>query len=179
MVSLSVWLTGTGLSITYHPHSSFIIHGMVLFCMMCLQMAVNYLNDALDTKRGKDTHQRLGPQRMSQSGRLSFSELLDGASVLLSLAIVSGLYLVAKGGWPILAIGTIGLLATYFYSAPPISLADRGLSELFVFLFFGVLAVCGIFYLNTGHWSLDSLMAGSQMGCLSIGLLISESLTGP
>ena len=116
--------------------------------MLCLQIAVNYFNDVLDFKRNKDTTERLGPPRMVQSQKIKASSLTYAAYAVLFLALCLGGYLVIKGGVLILFIGLTALGMTYFYSAPPIALADRGLSEIFVFLFFGVFAIIGICHLN-------------------------------
>lgn len=158
--------------------------------MLLLQIAVNYFNDVLDFKRNRDTTDRLGPPRMVQSQKISADSLTGVSYITLFLAICLGFYLAMKGGVFILIIGLIALGMTYFYSAPPIALADRGLSELFVFLFFGVLAVGGICHLNSIHTSsissffspafiqeIDAILAtGSQMGFLSISLLIINHL---
>ena len=125
-----------------------LLNGVILFCMLCLQIAVNFFNDILDALRGKDTSIRLGPVRVVSEGLLDAKSLKKSAFLVLLFAFLSGSFLVLKGGVFILLIGGAGLFMTYFYSGPPIDLAERGLSEVFVFLFFGLLAVFGIFYLN-------------------------------
>ena len=198
LVSFSIWITGVGLSTAQQESINILLNAVILMCMVCLQIAVNYFNDALDFKRNKDTSQRLGPARMVQSGNLSYSVMLKSACLVLSLALICGLYLIYKGGWPIFVVGIVSLLSVYFYSAPPIALADRGLSEIFVFLFFGLLPVTGICYLNALEsleflleWSwvkkffyvhpfivenISSITAGTQMGFLSISLLLVNHL---
>lgn len=148
IIALSVWLTGWTLSVTLWGQTHFFLNIIILLCMLCLQIAVNYFNDVLDFKRNKDTTERLGPPRMVQSQKIQASSLTYAAYTVLFLALCLGGYLVIKGGVLILFIGLTALGMTYFYSAPPISLADRGLSEIFVFLFFGVLAIIGICHLN-------------------------------
>ena len=148
MTAVSVWLTGWVLSTALFGQIHFFLNIIILLCMLLLQIAVNYFNDILDFKRNKDTAERLGPPRMVQSQKIQASSLTYAAYVVLFLALCLGGYLVIKGGVFILFIGLTALGMTYFYSAPPISLADRGLSEIFVFLFFGVLAVSGIYHLN-------------------------------
>ena len=172
MIAVSVWLTGWvlsttlwgqahhaytfdrnlhiewTLSVTLWEQTHFFLNIIILLCMLLLQTAVNYFNDVLDFKRNKDTTERLGPPRMVQSQKIKASSLTSTAYAVLFLALCLGGYLVIKGGVFILFIGLTALGMTYFYSAPPIALADRGLSEIFVFLFFGVLAVGGIYHLN-------------------------------
>ena len=198
LVSFSIWITGTGLSIAQQESINIILNAMILVCMVCLQIAVNYFNDALDFKRNKDTSQRLGPSRMVHLGNISYVSMIKSACFVLSFALICGVYLIYQGGWPIFVIGIVSLLSVYFYSSPPIALADRGLSEIFVFLFFGLLPVAGICYLNTlesldifSEWSwikqffyvhasiiknTSSIVAGIQMGFLSISLLLVNHL---
>ena len=198
LVSFSVWITGVGLSTAQQESINILLNIVILMCMVCLQIAVNYFNDALDFTRNKDTSQRLGPARMVQSGNINCTSMLKSACLVLSLALACGVYLIYKGGWPIFVIGIVSLLSVYFYSAPPIALADRGLSEIFVFLFFGLLPAVGICYLNTLdslefllEWSwikkffyvhtsvienISAIIAGTQMGFLSISLLLVNHL---
>lgn len=192
MIALSVWLAGWCLSVTLWGQIHLTLNIIILTCMLLLQIAVNYFNDVLDFKRNKDTTERLGPVRMTQTQQIQPSSLLRMSFVVLFLALCLGVYLVLKGGAFIFFIGLTALGMTYFYSAPPISLADRGLSEIFVFLFFGLLAVSGICHLNSLQFSSDIsffyfhpdfiekivaiLIAGSQMGFLSISPLIINHL---
>ena len=192
MIAVSVWLTGWVLSIALWGQIQITLNVIILICILLLQIAVNYFNDALDFKRNRDTTERLGPPRMVQSQRIQASSLLYISYFIVFLASCLGSYLVITGGFFIFFIGFIAIGTTYFYSAPPISLADRGLSEIFVFLFFGVLAVSGICYLNSAQLSsatsffhfhssfiqeIDAiLIAGSQMGFLSISLLLINHL---
>ena len=168
------------------------LNGVILLCMIGFQTAVNYFNDALDFKNQKDTVARLGPLRMVQAGRISESAMMKAGAGVLAVCFVFGLYLVLKGGIFILALGGLGALTAYFYSAPPLSLADRGFSDLFVFLFFGPLAVLGIVYLNERGAgfapslfyfdsyffknSTTAVIAGTQAGLLSVALLVVNHL---
>ena len=200
LVSFSVWITGVGLSIVQQESINIFLNVVILVCIVSLQITVNYLNDAFDFKRNKDTSQRLGPPRMVLSGRISYSSMIKATYIVLSFTLVSGLYLMYKGGWPILAAGILSVLSAYSYSAPPLSIADRGLSEIFVFLFFGLLAITCISYLNhieslqmIGEQILpwmnrffyfdlsflkntSAFIAGSQIGFLSISLLMVNHL---
>ena len=190
IISLSLWLTGMGLVIQTGRPVDFFLNSMILFCMMCLQIAVNYFNDALDFINKKDTAQRLGPRRMVQSGLISANSMMRAGWLAVFLALLSGAYLVFQGGWVIFLIGASGIGLAYFYSAPSFSLANKGLSEIFVFLYFGLLAVWGIFHLNgvsgmdfdsfSGrffYWDfsrdvISAFIAGSQMGLLSVSVLL-------
>ena len=192
MIAISVWLTGWALSIALLEKVQFTLNIIILLCMLLLQITVNYFNDALDFKRNRDTKDRLGPPRMVQSQKIQASLLINISYLILFLAGLLGIYLVIKGGAFIFFIGLTAMGMTYFYSAPPIALADRGLSEIFVFLFFGVLTVSSICHLNIAYFSatpsffyfypvfiqeIDAiLIAGSQMGFLSISPLIINHL---
>ena len=185
-------MTGWALSAALWEQKQITLNLIILLCMLLLQTAVNYFNDALDFKRSRDTTERLGPLRMVQAQKIQADSLIYTSCFILFLAVCLGLYLVTAGGFFILAIGLTALGMTYFYSAPPIALADRGLSEIFVFLFFGVLAVSGICHLNAVQLSSEFsffyfhpgftqeigavLTAGSQMGFLSVSLLIINHL---
>ena len=192
VIALAVWWTGWTLSIALWGRMQWALNAVILLCMLFLQTAVNYFNDALDFKRNRDTGERLGPPRMAQSRRIQASSLIRISYFILFLAACLGLYLVMIGGFFIFLIGLTALGMTYFYSAPPIALADRGLSEIFVFLFFGVLAVGGICSLNAPLFDSEIaffylspsfikeidiiLTAGAQMGLLSTSLLIINHL---
>lgn len=192
VISLSLWLVGISLSYCYLHSLDFLLNSVVLFSILNLHIAVNYFNDVLDSKRGKDTSHRLGPKRMVNLKLITASQMIKAAIFVLFLAAISGLYLIHLGGLFIVGIGTLALVMTYFYSAPPIQLADRGLSEFFVFLYFGVLAILGIFHLNYAnlagpvlsyssvfewkfmplHMTPPALVAGAQLGLLSISALV-------
>ena len=199
IICFSIWMVSLGLVIKAGEPIDSLLNFSILACMLCLQIAVNYFNDALDFKNKKDTSHRLGPVRMVQAGLISEQRMMKASFFVLSLEAVCGFYLVLKGGLFILVIGVTGMCMAYFYSAPPLSIADRGLSEIFVFLFFGLFAVMGIFYLNMTNrgWgsfddsfiagffyfdpavlkiSLPAFIAGSQMGFLSMSLLLVNHL---
>ena len=187
LVSLSVWTAGAALVLKEALSFHLCLHLVILFCMITLQIAVNYFNDALDFQNKKDSPFRLGPARMVQEGFIHAAPMMRAAVFMLILAALSGAYLIFNGGGVfILGIGVLGILSSYFYSAKSFSIADRGLSEIFVFLFFGLLAVTGIFYLGQNpqeffmnplpFLSAESFIIGSQMGFLSVSLLLINHL---
>ncbi len=183
LVSLSVWLVSLGVVIHQLHSTHYFLNIIILLCILSIQVAVNYLNDLLDAQRGNDTSKRLGPLRYVQAGLISPKYMKKASFFVLLFTVISGIYLVIVGGFFILFIGVISIFLSYFYSAPPLSIADRGLTEIFVFLFFGVLAVIGIFYLNYSYIypPIDSslfqmmtpvLFAGIQVGLLSVSLAV-------
>lgn len=141
-----------------------------------IQVGTNLINDAVDFKKGADTHERLGPIRVTQSGLLSHKQVLLAGLISFALAVVFGLPLVMAGGWLILLIGLVSLICGYAYTAGPFPLAYKGLGEVFVVLFFGLVAVGGTFYLHSGHFSLGVVVSGLQIGFLSTVLIAINNL---
>ncbi len=143
---------------------------------MALQIATNLFNDALDHLRGADTSERLGPRRITAAGAASADSTLRAGSIVLALATAAALPLLGARGWPILAIGIPSLYFCYGYTGGPAPLAYRGLGELFVILFFGLVAVLGTVFVQTGGWHRDAIIAGFQIGCLSTVLIAVNNL---
>jgi 1,4-dihydroxy-2-naphthoate octaprenyltransferase len=141
-----------------------------------IQIGTNFVNDAIDFKKGADTETRTGPQRVTQSGLLTSRQVMMGGAVCFALATALGVPLVIHGGWPIVIIGFISVFLGYAYTGGPFPLAYKGLGDFFVILFFGVIAVMGTFYLHTGEWTLDGLTAGLQVGFLSAVLIAINNL---
>ncbi|PWU12366.1 MAG: 1,4-dihydroxy-2-naphthoate octaprenyltransferase [Bdellovibrio sp.] len=140
------------------------VPALALVASLFIQIATNLINDVEDFKKGADTKERIGPLRVTQAGLVS-SQAVQRAAVAFFLgAVLAGLPLVWIGGWPILLIGIASLLAGYSYTAGPFPLAYQGLGDLFVVLFFGLVAVMGLNWLMTGVWSFASVILGSQIG---------------
>lgn len=142
--------------------------GWVLFYALMasflIQIGTNLVNDAVDFKKGADTEKRIGPQRITQAGILTAGQVMALGSLCFLLAVLCGVPLVLKGGSVIVAIGLASVLMGYAYTAGPFPLAYLGLGDLFVILFFGLLAVMGIVYLNTGVWMIEAFILGLQIG---------------
>jgi len=143
---------------------------------ICIQIGTNYVNDALDFKKGADTHTRLGPLRVTQAGLLNADAVLRGAYVCFGLAALCGIPLIIRGGWPIAIAGVASILAAYAYTGGPYPLAYHGLGELFVMLFFGFTAVCGSFYLQRLTLDVTALIAGFAVGSLAVVILAINNL---
>jgi len=141
-----------------------------------IQIGTNFVNDALDFRKGADTHERLGPLRVTQAGLLSDRAVLRGAVVCFALAAVCGVPLIARGGWPIVVIGVTSIAAAYAYTGGPYPLAYHGLGELFVMIFFGIVAVGGTYWLQRLRIDRDALFAGIACGALAIVLLAINNL---
>ncbi len=139
---------------------------------LLLQIGVNLANDYFDFKRGVDTKDRLGPTRVTQSGLIPPATVKAAMSFVLLLAALAGLYLVFIGGWPILLLGIASILSALAYSGGPFPLASNGLGDLFVFIFFGPVAVCGTYYLQAMHVSNLALLLSICPGFLITAILV-------
>ena len=170
-----VWLGG-GISLAETGDFKVLLNGAVLLCVLCIQTASHFFNDALDFAKKADSPQRLGPKRPVQMGQLAPRQVMKAGVWCLMAAAVLGSYLVFKGGGVILGIGVLSLALAYLYTGGPWPLASSGWSDVFVLLFFGVIPVSAVYYLNTGRWSLDSVFAGLQCGFLALSLLLVNHL---
>ena len=113
---------------------------------MLIQIGTNLTNDYYDFRKGADTHERVGPTRVTQSGLIAPQTVLAAGSACFTLAVAVGISLVARGGWPFVVIGLASVLAGWAYTGGPYPLGYHGLGDLFVMVFFGLVAVPGTFY---------------------------------
>src|SRR5438552_2959948 len=169
-------LVGTSLAVNAHTP----LHWQLFLCALggalFIQIGTNLVNDALDFKRGADTHERLGPMRVTQAGLLSADAVLIGAYASFGLAALCGIPLIIRGGWPIVVIGVVSIVAAYAYTGGPYPLAYHGLGEVFVMIFFGLTAVGGSFYVQRLTVDLIVLIAGFACGALAAILLAINNL---
>ena len=138
---------------------------------IAIQIATNFFNDAIDARKGADTERRLGPVRVTASGMMSPRSVMRIAAGFLGVALVCGVFLYQARGWPIVLIGIPSLFLAYGYTGGPFPLAYRGMGELFVILFFGLVAVTGTVFIQTGLWPREALLLGAQTGLLSAVLI--------
>ena len=143
---------------------------LTLITAIIIQIVTNYINDLYDFLNGADDN-RVGPDRMLQSGLLSQSEMTLAIKVLFILGIICGLPLVIIGGWPILIIGLSAFLFAYLYTAGPFPLAYHGLGDIFVFIYFGLISVMGSYYLQTGFIDKNVMCLGISIGAKNVILL--------
>lgn len=155
------------LSGTFDPYLAL----WTLLGAIAIQIATNFFNDAIDARKGADTARRLGPVRVTASGLLRPRAVMAIAAGFLTAAAVCGVFLYQARGWPIVAIGLPSLLLAYGYTGGPFPLAYRGLGEAFVIGFFGVVAVAGTVFIQTGGWPGEALLLGVQTGLLSAVLI--------
>ncbi|OFZ19560.1 MAG: 1,4-dihydroxy-2-naphthoate octaprenyltransferase [Bdellovibrionales bacterium RBG_16_40_8] len=152
------------------------VSGLCLFSALCIQIATNFINDAIDFAKGADNDERIGPKRVTQTGLISKKKIMVGAGVFLIMAFFSGVLLVSHGGWPIVLIGVLSLFLAYSYTGGPWPLAYLGLGDLFVILFFGIISVGGVYYLQTGTYDMSAMVLGTQIGFLSAVLIAINNL---
>lgn len=143
-----------------------------LFAAVLIQVGTNLYNDAADFERGIDGPDRLGPPRATAQGWLSAAAVKRGALLCFALAFATGLYLAAVAGWEIFALGLLSLAAGYAYTAGPRPIAYGPTGELFVLAFFGLAAVGGSYYLQTGRVGLNALAVGVGLGLPAAAILL-------
>lgn len=135
-----------------------------LLTFLSLQIAVNIFNDVLDFKKGADTEERLGFKRVTQSGIFSPQQVTLFGTLFLSLAFITALPMIAKGGLPIAYVTLASAVGAYIYTGGPFPLAYHGLGELFVLLFYGFAAVLSLSYIETKEVTAAAFLAAVQIG---------------
>ena len=168
-------ILGTALSYhdgVFHP---FILL-MTLLAAALIQIGANFANDVYDYQKGTDRDDRLGPKRATQSGLITPEKMKSAMWLIFSLAICIGFYLACIGGWPIVLIGLSSIAAGIAYTGGPYPLGYHGWGDMFVFIFFGLIAVPGTYYLQIGVISNLSIWMGAIMGMLSTAILVVNNL---
>ena len=143
---------------------------------LLIQIGANFANDVFDFKKGADTEERLGPTRTTQAGLITPKEMYWGMCAVFGLAIIVGLYLLAVGGWPIVAIGVASILSALAYTGGPYPLGYHGLGDVFVFVFFGLVAVCGTYYVESLRLAPVAWLAALPVGFLAVAILVVNNL---
>ncbi len=147
-----------------------------LFSAVFIQVGTNFFNDYADFQKGADTKERVGPTRVTQAGLVSPAEMLTYSIWAFGLAILLGLYLVVRGGWPILVIGVLAVLMGFLYTAGRWSLAYTGLGDFVVLVFFGPVATAGTYYVQSGLISYPLAFLGMAPGLVSVAILTVNNL---
>ena len=148
----------------------------ILAAAVLIQIGTNLANDYFDFRKGADTASRTGPLRVTQAGLLPPTTVRNGFIICFAAALLIGIPLALRGGWSIVAIGVFSIILGILYTAGPFPIAYRGWSEIFVILFFGIIAVTGTSYLVTGKWRWETLDPGIVSGLLATALLIVNNL---
>ncbi len=166
---------GTALAVA-DAHGAILPATAALEGALLLQIGANLANDVFDFEKGADTETRLGPPRAAQLGLLSTAALRRGTALVFGLAALVGLYLVARGGWPIAALGALSIAAGLAYTGGPYPLGYRGWGDAAVFLFFGVAAVCGTYWVQALALPPRVLGAAVPVGALATAILVVNNL---
>jgi 1,4-dihydroxy-2-naphthoate octaprenyltransferase len=143
---------------------------------MLLQIGSNLANDVFDFIKGTDTKERTGPVRVTQAGFLTPRQVMAGMWAVFALAFLLGTYLAWIGGWPILAIGILSIIAAIAYTGGPYPLGYHGFGEILVFVFFGPVAVCGTYYVQALELSSVVWWASMPIGFLISALLVVNNI---
>lgn len=140
-----------------------------------IQLATNFFNDVIDFQKGADK-KRVGPTRVSAAGLVDIKTVRLWAIICVSIAALCGIPLIFRGGWPFLVLGIVSLYLTYGYTGGKVSLAYRGLGELFVFLFFGLFSVMGSYYLFSLQVNWGAFILASIFGLLATTFICINNL---
>lgn len=160
----------------YHGKFSLFPALAALLGALLIQIGANYSNDLFDFQKGVDTSQRVGPTRVTQAGLLSQREVAGGTAAVFGLAALCGVYLAWVSGWPVIVIGALSVLAALAYTGGPYPLGYNGLGEVFVFLFFGVAAVVGTYYVQAREAAPAAFALAIPVGLLVVNILVVNNL---
>jgi 1,4-dihydroxy-2-naphthoate octaprenyltransferase len=141
-----------------------------------IQIGTNLANDLFDFRKGADSPARIGPPRVLAMGWLSPVAVRDGMVVAFAVAVVAGIYLAQVAGWPVVAIGLASIAAGVAYTAGRYALAYIGLGDVFVFFFFGFVAVIGTYYVQAGQLDSEATLAAIPVGALATCILVVNNL---
>lgn len=167
--------TGAGIA-HYLDSFSWVPVLIALVSASFIQIGTNFANDYYDFKKGADTQDRVGFERPTSTGAISEKQMLTATWIAMGLAFVTGLALVWMGGLIILVIGLLSLLFGILYTGGPFPLAYNALGDLFVFLFFGVIAVTTTVYLQTFAWIPLAFFLSIGVGTLCVNILVVNNL---
>lgn len=141
-----------------------------------IQIGTNFANDYFDYASGADKGERLGPLRVTQAGLVSPMTMKRATALAFALALAAGVYLVWRGGWPIVAIGVCSILFGILYTGGPYPLGYHGWADLFVLVFFGPVAVAGTYYVQALQFDWQPVIAGIAPGLFSVAILTVNNL---
>jgi 1,4-dihydroxy-2-naphthoate polyprenyltransferase len=148
---------------------------LALLASLFIQIGTNFANDYSDFKRGAD-RRRVGPQRVTQSGLVAPGTVKLAAWIAFGISAVFGILLSTMSGWPILVIGAASIASGWLYTGGPWPLGYHGLGDLFVFVFFGLVATCGTVYAEAIQVPREAWLAGAAVGSLATAILAVNNL---
>ncbi len=148
---------------------------LALFSSLFIQIGTNLANDYSDFKRGADK-ERVGPQRVTQSGLVQPAQVKRAAWIAFAISMALGLALAAVAGWPIVIVGVVSIASGWLYTGGPWPLGYHGLGDIFVLLFFGLVATCGTVYAQALAVPPQAWLAGAAIGALATAILVVNNL---
>jgi 1,4-dihydroxy-2-naphthoate polyprenyltransferase len=137
-----------------------------------IQIGTNLSNDYSDARRGADAEDRLGPVRVTAGGLVPPRQVLVATYITFGVAVLAGVYLIVVAGWQLLLVGAASILAGVLYTGGPKPYGYEGLGEVFVFLFFGIVAVVGSYFVQTKHLCWEAFALAVPVGLLAAGILV-------
>jgi 1,4-dihydroxy-2-naphthoate octaprenyltransferase len=164
-------LVGTALAgyeHVFHP----LRFAAALIGAMFIQIGTNLSNDYSDARRGADSEDRLGPVRVTAGGLVPPRQVLIATYLTFGVAVLAGAYLIVVAGWQLLLVGAASILAGVLYTGGPRPYGYEGLGELFVFLFFGIVAVAGSFFVQVEHVNWEAFALAVPVGLIASGILV-------
>jgi 1,4-dihydroxy-2-naphthoate polyprenyltransferase len=164
-------LVGTALAILHDEFRALAFVAALLGAVL-IQVGTNLSNDYSDARRGADTEDRLGPVRVTAGGLVPPRQVLIATYVTFALAVLVGLYLVAVAGPELLLVGAASILAGVLYTGGPRPYGYEGLGEVFVFTFFGIVAVTGSYYVHAEELPWEAFALAVPVGLLAAAILV-------
>jgi len=149
---------------------------VALVAALLIQIGSNFANDLGDYSRGADARDRVGPTRVTSAGLLTPRQMQMGMAAVFGLAALCGVYLISLGGWPILLAGVFSILAAILYTIGPAPFGYYGLGDLGTFVFFGLVAVAGTYYVQAQAVTSLVWWGGAAMGCLVTDILVVNNI---
>ncbi|MBV9195485.1 MAG: 1,4-dihydroxy-2-naphthoate polyprenyltransferase [Solirubrobacterales bacterium] len=137
-----------------------------------IQIGTNLSNDYSDARRGADTEDRLGPVRVTAGGLVPPRRVLVATYLTFGVAVLAGVYLIVVAGWQLLLVGAASILAGVLYTGGPRPYGYEGLGEVFVFLFFGIVAVAGSYFVQVKHLQWEAFALAVPVGLLAAAILV-------
>lgn len=164
-------IVGTAVAYSYDSHN-LLAASIALICSLLIQIGTNFVNDLHDFLKGTDDENRVGPTRALAAGWITQAQMKFAIYLTFGTTFFLGLILVYHAGWIILVIGILSIISGYSYTAGPLPLAYNGLGDIFVFLFFGLVATVGTYYVQALHFSVVALLASVPVGLLITNILV-------
>ena len=187
MANIQIWFEATrpktlpaavcpvmvGSALAYHDGLFHWIPSVLCLCFaLLIQIGTNFANDYLDGVKGTDTEARIGPRRAVASGSVRPLAMRRAALTVLALAFILGLSLIFYGGWWMLLVGASSVICAWLYTGGPYPLAYNGLGDLFVILFFGLIAVGCTYFVQALQITVDALLLGLACGLVINNILV-------